>query len=73
MIKSILEYIEIWDESLQIEFANSLYKIFYCDPISEIYNHDFYFNKSNQHLNFINIKDSDQREILRIYYTMNDI
>ena len=73
IIKSLLEYIEIWDESLQIEFSNSIYKIFYFDSINGVYNHDFYFNSSNQHLAFINIKESDQKEILRIYYGMKDI
>lgn len=73
IIKSLLQYIEIWDESLQIEFSNSIYKIFYFDSISDIYNHDFYFNNSNQHLVFINIRESDQKEILRIYYVMRDI
>jgi len=73
IIKSLLEYIEIWDESLQIEFSNSIYKIFYFDSINEVYNHDFYFNKSNQNLAFINIKEIEQKEILRIYYGMKDI
>lgn len=68
-----MQYIEIWDESLQIEFSNSIYKIFYFQSIGEIYNHDFYFNKSNQHLAFINIKENEQKEILRIYYGMQDI
>lgn len=73
IIKSLLQYIEIWDESLQIEFSNSIYKIFYYQTITEIYNNDFYFHKSNQDLAFINIKETDQKEILRIYYVMRDI
>jgi len=68
-----MEYIEIWDESLQIEFSNSIYKIFYFDSINEIYNHDFYFNNSNQHLSFIHLKECEQKEILRIYFVMKDI
>jgi hypothetical protein len=73
IIISLLQYIEIWDESLQIEFSNSIYKIFYFESISEIYNHEFYFNNSNQHLAFISIKENEQKEILRIYYGMRDI
>ncbi len=73
LIKSLLQYIEIWDESLQIEFSNSIYKIFYFESISEIYNYDFYFNNSNQHLSFINLRENEQKEILRIYYGMRDI
>lgn len=72
-IKSILEYIEIWDEILQIEFSNSIYRIFYVDSISEIYYASFYMNSSNQHLNYKNIKESDQKEIMKIYYGMKDI
>lgn len=73
IIKSLLAYIEIWDESLQIEFSNSIYKIFYYDPIGDIFFHDFYFKNSNENLLFINIKETDQKEILRIYYGMKDI
>jgi len=72
-IKSLLEYIEIWDEILQIEFSNSIYKIFYYDQIGEIYFHDFYFKNSNEKLLFINIKEPHQKEILKIYYGMKDI
>lgn len=58
---------------MQIEFSNSIYKIFYYDQIGDIYFHDFYFKNSNEKLLFINIKESDQKEILRIYYAMKDI
>jgi len=68
-----LEYIEIWDECLQIEFSNSIYKIFYLDSINRIYEHDFYLNISKENLAFVNIKESDQKEILRIYFIMKDI
>ena len=73
IIKSLLEYIEIWDEILQIEFSNSIYRIFYFEQISDIYFHDFYFKNSNENLLFKNIKEADQKEILRIYYEMKDI
>lgn len=73
IIKSLLEYIEIWDEQLQIEFSNSIYKIFYYEQVGDIYLHDFYFRKSNENLLFRNIKETDQKEILRIYYGMKDI
>jgi hypothetical protein len=72
-IKSLLEYIEIWDEILQIEFSNSIYKIFFYDKIHEIYSHDFYFKISNENLLFKNIKETYQKEILKIYYGMKDI
>jgi hypothetical protein len=72
-IKSLLEYIEIWDEILQIEFSNSIYKIFYYDQIGEIYSHDFYFKSSNENLLFTNIKDIYQKEILKIHFGMKDI
>ena len=69
----MLEYIEIWDESLQLDFSSSIYKIFFIECISEIYNYNFYFNNSNEHLIFINIKEIDQKNILKIYYNTTEI
>lgn len=69
----MIEYIEIWDESLQIDFSLSIYKIFFIESISEFYNYDFYFNNSNEHLIFMNISEKDQKNILTIYYNMTDI
>lgn len=73
VIKSLLEYIEIWDESLQIDFSCSIYKIFFIKYISEFYNYDFYFNNNNEHLTFMNIKEKVQKDILTIYYNTTDI
>jgi len=73
IIQSLLEYIEIWDEALQIDFSNSIFKMFFVNSISEIYNEDFYFNNTNEHLLFINIKEADQKNILTIYYNTQHI
>lgn len=73
IIQSLLEYIEIWDEALQIDFSNSIYKMFFINSIAEIYNDDFYFNNTNEHLLFINIKESEQKNILTIYYNTQNV
>jgi len=73
IIQSLLEYIEIWDEALQMDFSNSIYKIFFVSSISEIYNDDFHFNSTNENLLFVNIKELDQKSILTIYYNTQNI
>ena len=73
ILKSILEYLEIWDETLQIDFSNSIQKIFFLEKIPEIFEHDFFYSNSNKNLAFSEINEDLQKDIIMIYSNMKDI